>query len=100
MTLPEKVANRTKVLPDLMNPLVVFTSLYYKLVYSPFCCDKILIKWLASLSAFSYNCQAEKFGDSFVLEGKISKEIKKGIHQAVSDNIYVLSLHYFRMIIN
>ena len=28
--------------------------------------------------------QAEKFGDSFVLEGKISEEIKKDIHQAVS----------------
>lgn len=28
--------------------------------------------------------QAEKFGDSFVLEGKISEEVKKDIHQAVS----------------
>ena len=35
-----------------------------------------------------------------MLEGKISKEIKKDIHQAVSDNNYLLSLHYFRMIIN
>ena len=43
LTLPEKVANRTKILLDLMNPSVVFTSPYYKLVYSPFCCDKILI---------------------------------------------------------
>lgn len=28
--------------------------------------------------------EAEKFGDSFVLEGKISEEIKKDIHQAVA----------------
>lgn len=28
--------------------------------------------------------EAEKFGDSFVLEGKISKEVKKDIHQAVA----------------
>lgn len=31
-----------------------------------------------------YVTEAEKFGDSFVLEGKISKEIKKDIHQAVA----------------
>ena len=30
--------------------------------------------------------QAEKFGDSFVLEGKISEDIKKDIHQAVSSH--------------
>lgn len=31
-----------------------------------------------------YVTEAEKFGDSFVLEGKISEEIKKDIHQAVA----------------
>ena len=30
--------------------------------------------------------QAEKFDDSFVLEGKISEDIKKDIHQAVSSH--------------
>lgn len=35
--------------------------------------------------------QAEKFGDSFVLEGKISEEIKKDIHRAVSGH-FILSL--------
>lgn len=31
-----------------------------------------------------YVTEAEKFGDSFVLDGKISEEIKKDIHQAVA----------------
>ena len=35
--------------------------------------------------------QAEKFGDSFVLEGKISEEIKKNIHQAVSGKFFLNS---------
>ena len=38
-----KSCKQNKSSAGLMNPLVVFTSLYYKLVYSPFCCDKILI---------------------------------------------------------
>jgi hypothetical protein len=39
-----------------------------------------------SISLLSYTVifQAEKFGDSFVLETFISKEVLKGISQAVS----------------
>ena len=43
-----------------------------------------LIKVNVGFVIFITNFQAEKFGDSFVLEGKISEEIKKDIHQAVS----------------
>jgi len=41
---------------------------------------KVNVGFLIFITIF----QAEKFGDSFVLEGKISEEIKKDIHQAVS----------------
>lgn len=36
------------------------------------------------VNSTGYTTEAEKFGDSFVLEGKISEEIKKDIHQAVA----------------
>lgn len=33
---------------------------------------------------YYYYFKAEKFGDSFVLESRVSNEIQKDIHQAVS----------------
>lgn len=39
-----------------------------------------------------YYFQAEKFGDSFVLEGKISGNIKKDIHQAVSGQLLMMMM--------
>ena len=47
------------------------------LIYEPI---KINVGYVIFITIF----QAETFGDSFVLEGKISEEIKKDIHQAVS----------------
>lgn len=49
--------------------------------------DQVYCRILIFITIF----QAEKFGDSFVLEGKISEEIKKDIHRAVSGH-FILSL--------
>ena len=54
-----------------------------------------LIKVNVGCVIFITNFQAEKFGDSFVLEGKISEEIKKDIHQAVSGCFIQSLIHYW-----